>query len=157
MKEYLKRGAISFMISAFSGLMVNLIMDLIVNAVSDEKFTSISPFFLKHFESPVMAAYVNILLYGVIGFTFSTMTFVFDLERVGFLIQAVIYFIVTAGVFVAITVILWQLHRRPEALVSSLAGYAVTYVIMCVVMYKQLRKDMEEINRNLNDISVSEY
>ena len=109
------------------------------------------------FESPVMAAYVNILLYGVIGFTFSAMTFVFDLERVGFLIQAVIYFIVTAGVFVAITVILWQLHRRPEALVSSLAGYAVTYVIMCVVMYKQLRKDMEEINKNLNDISVSEY
>ena len=30
MKEYLKRGALSFVISAFSGLMVNLIIDFYV-------------------------------------------------------------------------------------------------------------------------------
>ena len=149
MKEYLKRGAISFMISAFSGLMVNLIIDLCVNGSGHKGFTSISPFFLEHFPSPVMAAYVNILLYGLIGFSFSFMTFVFDLERVGFIIQAVIYFVVTCAVFVGITIVLWQLQRRPEALISSLAGYAVTYVIMCVIMYKQLKRDMEEINKSI--------
>ena len=77
------------------------------------------------------------------------MTFVFDLERVGFIIQAVIYFVVTCAVFVGITIVLWQLQRLPEALISSLAGYAVTYVIMCVIMYKQLKRDMEEINKSI--------
>ena len=149
MKEYLRRGMISFIVSCFCGMMVNLIIDTIVHSMGNKDFTSISPFFLEHFSSPITAAYLNILLYGVIGFTFSIMTFVFDLEKIGFIIQSIIYFVVTSAVYVAITVLLWQLQKRPEALISTLAGYAGTFVLMCIIMYRSLKKDMEEINSSI--------
>ena len=98
------------------------------------------------FPTPVIAGYVNILLYGVIGFTFSVMTFVYDLERIGFLMQSVIYFAVTAAVCLAITMLLWQLQKYPAAFIGTLAGYASTHAIMFVIAYKRLKKEIGEIN-----------
>ncbi|MBR6308394.1 MAG: DUF3021 family protein [Lachnospiraceae bacterium] len=146
MKNVLKRGVISFFISSFAGVSVNLIIDCIVNASGREGFISMSPDFVKLFPTPVVAAYVNIILYGLIGFTFSAMTFVYEIERIGFVFQSIIYFVVTAAVCLSITVILWQLHKYPAAFAGTLAGYAVTHVIMLVVGYRNLKKDIEEIN-----------
>ncbi len=146
MKEYLKRGLISFVISAFAGLIVNLTIDIFVNAGGAENFMSISPDFKALFPTPVMAAYVNVLLYGIIGFTFSAMTFIFDVEKISFLIQSVIYFVVTSGVCIAITMLLWQLQKYPAAFAGTLSGYAATHVIMFVLAYRKLKADIKEIN-----------
>ena len=150
MKTYLQRGFISFFISAFAGVVVNLIIDISVNARGIEGFNSMSPDFVKLFPTPVIAAYANIFLYGLIGFTFSVMTFIYSVEKIGLLFQSIIYFLVTAGVCLAITVILWQLHKYPAAFVCTLCGYAATHVIMFIAGYKSLRKDVKEIN----DLSV---
>ena len=146
MKNVLKRGIISFFISSFAGVSVNLIIDCCVNANGVKGFISMSPDFVKLFPTPVIAAYVNIILYGFIGFAFSTMTFVYEIEKIGFVIQSIIYFVVTATVCLSITVILWQLHKYPAALAGTLAGYAVTHVIMLIVGYRNLKKDIKEIN-----------
>lgn len=152
MKTYLKRGIISFFISAFAGVVVNLLIDVSINAGGAENFISMSPDFVKLFPTPVIAAYVNIFLYGLIGFTFSVMTFIYGVERMGLLFQSVIYFIVTAGVCLGITVIIWQLHRYPAAFVCTLCGYAATHVIMFIVGYKSLKQDVKEINELSADI-----
>ena len=70
MKEVLKRGFTSFALSSFAGLIVNLIIDIIMNARGLEGFSSMSPDYVALFPSVTIAAYVNILLYGVIGATF---------------------------------------------------------------------------------------
>ena len=113
MKQYLKNGLISFVISAFAGLLVNLFIDIIVGINGVEGYISMSPDFRSLFPTPVIAAYVNVILYGLIGFTFATMTFIYDVERIGFLLQSIIYFAVTSAVCMAITVLLWQLHKYP--------------------------------------------
>ena len=77
MKEVLKRSVFSFFISSFAGVTVNLIIDCIVNASGKAGFISMSPDYVRLFPTPVIAAYVNVLLYGLIGFTFSVMTFIF--------------------------------------------------------------------------------
>ena len=146
MREYLKRGLISFTISMLAGLIVNLLIDSIVSSVSGTGLISMSPEFLALFPTPVIAGYVNVLLYGVIGFTFSVMTFVYDLERIGFLMQSVIYFAVTAAVCLAITMLLWQLQKYPAPFIGTLAGYAATHAIMFVIAYKRLKKEIGEIN-----------
>ncbi len=105
-----------------------------------------SPDYVKLFPTPVIAAYVNVLLYGIIGFTFAAMTFIFSSERIGLLLQNVIYFAVTAAVCVSITMILWQLQKYPSAFICTLAGYAATHVIMFIIEYKNLKKDISEIN-----------
>ena len=146
MKEYLKRGLISFFISMSAGLFVNLFIDSIVGLNGAEGFISISPNFRNLFPTPVIAAYVNLILYGLIGFTFSVMTFIYDVERISFLLQSIIYFVVTSAVCMAITVLLWQLHKYPGGFICTIAGYAATHVIMFIVAYKKLKKDIVEIN-----------
>ncbi|MBP5608851.1 MAG: DUF3021 domain-containing protein [Lachnospiraceae bacterium] len=149
LKETLKRGAISFAISAFCGLIINLLIDTIAHAIGAEDFCSISPDFLMLFPTTAMAVYANVLLYGVIGATFSMMTFVYDLEKIGFAVQSIIYFIVTSTVCLLITMLLWQLHRYPPALICSLAGYAVTHIIMFTISYRKLKNDINAINTEL--------
>ena len=149
MKEILTRGSISFAISVFAGLVVNLVIDAAANAAGAEGFISMSPEFVRLFATPVIAVYVNLLLYGVIGAVFSMMTFIFDVDRIGFVFQGIIYFAVTAAVCTGITILLWQLHRYPQALFSTLAGYGVTYVIMGVLAYRKLKDDIREINNGL--------
>ncbi|MBR3643828.1 MAG: DUF3021 family protein, partial [Parasporobacterium sp.] len=142
MKEIFRRGAVSFAISSMAGLIVNLLIDIIVNSTGGTGFLSIAPAFLALFPTPVAAAYVNILLYGVIGASFSMMTFIFECSRIGYLIQGLIYFTVTALVCMGITILLWQLHRYPAAFISTLAGYGVTYLIMGMVRFRQLKADI---------------
>ena len=149
MKEILKRGAISFSISATIGLVVNLIIDIIVNAAGNEDFVSISPDTRALFATPAIAAYVNVLLYGLIGATFAMMTFIFDIDRLGFVIQNILYFLMTGVVLTVITVFVWKLHRYPQALIPTLTGYGVTFLIIGINQYRTLKKDIKDINREL--------
>ena len=150
-KDIIKRGAISFAISSFAGLIINLMIDIIANAAGAEDFCSISPDFRAFFPTTALAAYVNILLYGLIGATFAMMTFIYELERIGFVIQSIIYCVVTGGVCMLITILLWQLHRHPEALIFTLLGYLAAHIIMIVIQYRTLKKDISVINTELDE------
>ena len=146
MKEVLKRGFTSFALSSFAGLLVNLIIDIIMNASGHTGFNSMSPEYVALFPSVTIAAYVNVLLYGIIGVTFAMSALIYEVEKMGFLIQSIIYFIITSAVCVGITMLLWQLHRYPTAFISTLAGYFVTHVIMMVTEYRKLKADIKVIN-----------
>ena len=82
LKEIIKTGAISFAISSFAGVFINLLIDVIVNAAGVKDFCSISPEFLGLFPTTAIAVYSNIMMYGIIGATFSMMTFVYELEKI---------------------------------------------------------------------------
>lgn len=148
-KNVLKNGAISFVIGSLSGLIVNLIIDAVANALGAEDYCSISPSFQALFPTSVMAAYVNVLLYGCISASFAIMTFIYDVERIGFVIQSIIYFLTTSVACLVITMLLWQLQRYPLGLFLTLACYGLTHVIMITMAYKKLRKDVSEINQEL--------
>ncbi len=148
-KNALKNGAISFVIGSLSGLIVNLIIDAVANALGAEDYCSISPSFQALFPTSVMAAYVNVLLYGCISASFAIMTFIYDVERIGFVIQSIIYFLTTSVACLVITMLLWQLQRYPLGLFLTLTCYALTHVIMISMAYKKLRKDVSEINQEL--------
>ena len=149
MKEYLKRAAASFAISAVIGLLVNLIIDAIANSAGKEGFISMTPEFRAYFPTQAMAAYVNVLLYGVVGATFAGMTFLFDIDRLGFVVQSILYFLLTSIIILTITIVMWQLHRHPQALIPTIAGYGGTYLIMGIRQYRELKKNIRMINENL--------
>lgn len=146
MKEVLKRGFMSFVFSSLAGLLVNLIIDVIMNASFDAGFTSMSPDYVALFPSVSIAAYVNIILYGLIGAAFSLSSYIYEVEKIGFIIQSIIYFIITSSVCGGITILLWQLHKYPSAFISTLAGYFATHVIMMVIEYRKLKADIKVIN-----------
>ena len=149
MKEILKKGFIGFAMSALIGTAVNMIIDIIANALGVENFISMTPDFRSFFPTPVIAAYVNVFLYGIIGATFSMMTFIYEVNKLGIVLQNIIYFCVTAPVAVAIAVLIWQLHHYPKAIISTLAGYGVCYLIIGILQYRKLKDDIRQINEEL--------
>lgn len=87
-----------------------------------------------------------IALLGVIGATFALSVYIYEVERIGFIIQSIIYFVITSSVCVGITILLWQLHKYPVAFISTLAGYLATHIIMMVIEYRKLKADIKVIN-----------
>jgi len=151
MKTILKRIAISFAISSFAGLIVHLLIDLGVNYFDNiAGFVSVPTEFAAHFATPTIAAYFNILVYGVIGATFSGMTFVFELDRLGFLLQYIIFFCATSIVLTFITACLWKLQTTPIALIFTIIGYGISFVIMGLVQYRLVKQDIKDINEMIS-------
>lgn len=146
-KAFIKRCGISFLISSFCGLIMNMLIEMIVKSITGKMdFSPLSPEFRAFFSSESMAVYTNILLYGVIGMTFSGFTFIYEIDKIGYIFQNILYYIATGIVWVPIVVIVWQLYRYPQALISTLAGFMVTDVIMTVVGYKIKKQEVDAIN-----------
>lgn len=147
MKNILKRCAGSFAISCVCGAVSNLLIEVIVRAVTGmENFSTLSPEYLSLFPSMSIAVEVNILLYGVIGAGFSAMTFIYEQDRIGFVIQNLLYYVLTAIIWIPIVIVIWRLDKYGKALVGTLIGFAVSYVVMTVVGYKITKKNIKEIN-----------
>lgn len=147
MRTLLKRCGISFMISSLCGLIVNMLIEIIVKEITgDEAFSPLTPEFRALFSSDSIAIYVNILLYGVIGLTFSVFSFIYEIERLGYIVQNILYYIATGMIWVPIIVSMWQLQRYPQTLISTFSGFVVTYIIMTIVGYKIKRREIDRIN-----------
>ncbi|MBO5165155.1 MAG: DUF3021 family protein [Lachnospiraceae bacterium] len=150
MKKWMIRIGTSFAISAISGLVVNMIVELVMRiVVGVEDFPMVSQEFTGLFPSKTIAVEVNILLYGLIGASFSAATFIYEKDNIGFLVQNVLYMIMTACVWIPIVCMLWQLQKNMPAFISTLGGFVLTYAVMSFVGYQMTRKEVEDINRLL--------
>lgn len=150
MKKIMIRCGFSFMISAFISMMVNMLIELIVQLITkDTTFNPMSPEFRSMFATESMAVYANALLYGLIGATFAGCTVIYEIERVGYILQNLLYYICTACVWVPIVMFMWQLWRYPSALIGTFAGFAVTYLIMTIIGYKNKKQEIADINQLL--------
>ncbi len=150
MKKIMIRCGFSFMISAFISMMINMLIELIVQLITkDITFSPLSPEFRAVFATESMAVYVNTLLYGLIGATFAGCSVIYELERIGYILQNLLFYICTACVWVPIVMTMWQLWRYPSALIGTLAGFAVTYLIMTIVGYRIKKQEIADINQLL--------
>lgn len=153
MKNILKRSVFSFCISSVLGALTNIIIELVVRMVTGmDDFTPLSPEFVRLFPSETIAVEVNVLLYGIIGAGFSAMTFIYENEKIGFIVQNMIYCILTSIIWVPIVVFVWQLNKYGNALVGTLIGFFSTYIVMSIVGYRITQARIEEINKFLNGI-----
>lgn len=147
MRGILNRCVFSFAVSAVCGAITNLFIELIVRMVTGEKdFLPLSPEFVARFPSESIAVEINILLYGVIGIAFSAAAIIYEKDRIGFIVQNILYFVVTSMVWIPIVMLVWQLHKYPQALISTLCGFVGTYIVMSFVGYRITKKNIEEIN-----------
>ena len=147
MKEVLKRTISSFCISVTCGALMNLLIEVVVRLVTEmEDFSTISSEYIEMFPSKSIAVEVYVLLYGVIGAAFSAMAFIYEKVEIGFVLQNLIYVLLTGMIWLPIVVFIWQLHRYPQAFYGTVSGFVVTYVIMTVVGYKITKKEIDAIN-----------
>ena len=151
MKERLKKGFFSFACSSICGAVVNLLIEIIVRTVTGlQDFNPMSPAFVNLFPSVSIALEVNILLYGIIGFVFAMASAVYERENIGFIVQNIIYVLITGFFWIPILTLLWQLQRYPSALIGTLCGYTGSYIIISLAEYHSTKKNVEKINQNLS-------
>lgn len=146
----IKKISFSFSISCCCGLVVYMLIELVGNVILSLKgFSGMTPEYLALFPSETLALGVAVLLHGVIGATFAAATFIYEKIEIGFLLQNVIYFILTGIVWIPIICFVWQLYRYPSALISTIGGFVLTYVVMSIVGYNITKKEVAEINVRL--------
>jgi len=146
----LKRVVFSFAISCCCGLVVYTLIELIVGVlVGVDNFSVMTPEYRAMFSSEILAFCVAVLSHGVIGATFAAATFIYEKVEIGFILQNIIYFLLTGIVWIPLICFVWQLYRYPSALFSTIGGFMVTYVIMSVLGYNTTKKEVAEINARL--------
>ena len=146
----LKRIFFSFAISSCCGLVVYMLLELVGSVLLGlDGFSAMTPEYLALFPSETLALGVAVLCHGVIGGTFATATFIYEKIELGFILQNVIYFLLTGMVWIPLICFVWQLYRYPAALVSTIGGFVLTYVVMSIVGYNITKKEVAEINARL--------
>ena len=145
----LKRSVFGFLNSCAVSTIALLIIELVARNIFQFHFSPITPEFEALFPSTIMAIEVDILLYGVIGFVFSFMSFIFEKDRIGFILQNIIYCFATGIIWIPIITFIWQLWRYPEALFCTIIGFVMTYIIISISMYHKTRREVAEINKQL--------
>lgn len=138
-----------FAFSATISTICLFFIEIAVRLSSGFDYTPITPEFLSLFPSHSMAMEVDILLYGMIGMTFSGMTFIYEKDHIGFVLQNIIYCIATGIVWIPIVTFLWQLWRYPAALFYTIGGFLITYMIITTAMYHTTKKDIAQINDSI--------
>ena len=102
-----KKIATGFIYTSFFGILCNVIIEIVVRAVTGFDYSPLTPEYIAMFPSVTVAFGVDMLLYGVIGMAFSGFTFIYEIDRIGFVIQNLIYFVATGVIWFPIITFLW--------------------------------------------------
>lgn len=150
----LKRISFSFVVSCLCGLLVYMLTELIGSVlVGLEGFSVLTPEYLSMFPSETLALEVAILSHGLIGAAFSAATFIYEKVEIGFILQNILYFVMTGVVWIPVVSFVWQLYRYPQPFFSTIGGFVVTYIIMSVVGYNITKKEIALINAHLAEVN----
>lgn len=140
----------SFAFSCTISTVILALIELISTALG-HRIAPLTPEFISYFPSETIATEVDILLYGIFGAAFSGMTFIYEIDSLGFVVQNIIYCLSTSVVWIPIVTFIWQLWKYPQALICTIIGFIVTYLIMTIIAYNTARKDITDVNRMLGN------
>ena len=93
---------------------------LIQICIAQNGGSTVTERFASHFAAKDAAVLTQLLLVGGIGAAFSGASVVYDLERWSFLRQGIVYFVITAAVWVPVLLICWTPMPKEGILFSSL-------------------------------------
>lgn len=150
MKKHLIKILKSFAFSCTTSIVILALIELISTALG-HRISPLTPEFISYFPSETIATEVDILLYGIFGVAFSGMTFIYEIDSLGFVVQNIIYCLSTSVVWIPIVTFIWQLWKYPQALICTIIGFIVTYLIMTIIAYNTARKDITDVNRMLGN------
>ena len=123
---------------------------LIQICIAQNGGSTVTARFASHFAAREAAVLTQLLLAGGIGAAFSGASVVYDLERWSFLRQGIVYFVITAAVWVPVLLICWTPMPTEGILFSSL-GWTGTYAITWGIQYAVYRKRIRDLNRKIHE------
>ncbi len=146
MKELISR-----VVSGFSyAVAINLIVFLVIMLITGN--IPMVPGYLAYFENETMAMMVQLFLVGCLSAAFAGGTYLFELPRLGILMQSILFFVITSLVWIPIFGFCFGLFEYTPVLISFSCSYVGTYIICWIVAYKSSKKEVDKINSRLQEL-----
>ena len=150
-KKCLWRGAISFTTCVTVNVLILMAKTMSTVRMTGDKQTlpDLVPEYAAHFENPFMALMVQTLLCGLIGFAFGAGSVIMDIARWSMIRQAVVHFVLTACVWVPVSIFCWGLGRYRISFICVFLGMLFTYTVTWTCQIIVCRKEVARINEQL--------
>lgn len=151
LKKSLSRGVVSFALCVTVNIIVLMIKT--VNKVNTtgnvQAMPELVPEYAAFFENPFMALMVQTLFCGLIGFAFGCCSVIVDIARWSMVKQAVVHFLLTAFVWVPVSIFCWGLGRYLISFISVFLSMVFTYTVVWTCQIMICRREVARINEQL--------
>lgn len=107
------------------------------------------PEYAAFFDNPFMALMVQTLLCGLIGFAFGCCSVIMEIAKWGMVRQAVVHFLLTACVWVPVSIFCWGLGRYLISFISVFLSMVFTYTVVWTCQIIICRREVARINAQL--------
>lgn len=150
-KKCLWRGAVSFTTCVTVNVLILMVKTMSMARITGDKQTlpDLVPEYAAYFENPFMALMVQTLLCGLIGFSFGACSVIMDIAKWSMIRQAVMHFVLTACVWVPVSIFCWGLGRYWISFICVFLGMLFTYAVTWTCQIIVCRKEVARINEQL--------
>ncbi len=150
-KKCLWRGAVSFTTCVTVNVLILMAKTMSMVRITGDKqaLPDLVPEYAAHFENPFMALMVQTLLCGLIGFVFGACSVIMDIAKWSMVRQAVVHFVLTACVWVPVSIFCWGLGRYWISFICVFLGMLFTYTVTWTCQILVCRKEVARINEQL--------
>lgn len=113
--------------------------------------TLMMPEYSNRFSQEAVAYGVELFLIGVMSGITSAGTVLFESKRLGVVLQSVLFLIVMLGAWIPVACFVWGFQRYAASMISTIASIVVTYGICWGIGYANCLRDVDMINRKLQE------
>ena len=134
---------------------INVLIGVVLMMVSgNEDFVPVVPDFAKRFPSEAAAFGVQCLLIGLTSAAFSAGSAIMEIASWSLVKQSIVYFVVTAAVWMPVSVLCWGFGKYPVTFFSVTGSYLIGYIISWTVQYCICKRNIKEINERLKELNA---
>lgn len=149
LKKGVSRGINGFIYS----IAINVIISIIIMAIVDKPdFIPILPDYAARFSSSTMALLVQWILIGFTSAAFGFWSIVMEYERISLLLQSILYFVLTAIVWIPVAIFCWDLGENSLSFISIVTSYLLSYIITWIIQFRNCKNSINQINRKLEEL-----
>lgn len=150
-KKSISRGVVSFALCVTVNIIVLMIKTMSTVKVSGDAqaMPELVPEYAAFFDNPFMALMVQTLLCGLIGFAFGCCSIIMEIAKWSMVRQAVVHFLLTACVWVPVSIFCWGLGRYLISFVSVFLSMVFIYTVVWTCQIIICRREVARINAQL--------
>ena len=80
-----------------------------------------------------------------------------ELERLGLIVQSIVYFIISLCVWLFVGDFCWCIIKYPQAFISVVVSYTISYIICWTIQYRICKKNIADINKKLKELEEDNH
>lgn len=154
LKKALSRGITGFMFATAINI---IICGIAIAAANKPDFLPVFPEFAARFSSEILAVIVQCILIGITSASFGFWSIIMEFDRLGLLVQSILYFVLTAIVWIPVAIVCWGLGTYVSTFISISLSYLIAYIISWAIQYRYCKESVKQINQKLKEMREEEW